>query len=395
LVAETLRQALDRLAIVLPDWMLAHSQPEWVDRYAVRVQEYRLPNSPAKRETYAEVIGADGLALLQAIYALEASVWLREVPAVQVLRRVWVQQYTWRDEQTLRWRQPEELPPAALGIRSPYDEEVRFSKKRETSWVGYKVHLTETCDADAPRLITQVETTLATTADGQMTALIHAALQAKDLLPADPLVDTAYLDAELLVTSQANYGVNLVGPTRADHAWQTHQGGNGFAAKDFKIDWAQQQATCPAGKTSQFWTPAVSTTGAAIIQIKFAKRDCRACPLQPQCTHSDPPRRTVTVRPEEQQRALQVAREREHTTAYVQQYAQRAGIEGTLSQGVRAFDLRRTRYVGMAKTHLQHLLIAAGMNLVRVVRWLAEEPLAQVRPSAFVRLHRPVAAGTA
>lgn len=107
---------------------------------------------------------------------------------------------------------------------------------RETGWVGYKVHLTETCDEDAPRLITQIETTLATTADGEMTAPIHEALKQKDLLPNDHLVETAYFDAELLVTSQEKYGVNLVGPTRHDTAWQARQGGTGFAATDFQVD---------------------------------------------------------------------------------------------------------------------------------------------------------------
>jgi hypothetical protein len=239
-----------------------------------------------------------------------------------------------------------------------------------------------------PRLITHVETTLATTADGQVTTLIHAALQAQDLLPADHIVDTAYLDAELLVTGQQDYGVNLVGLTRHDTAWQAHQEGNGFTAQDFKLDWEHQQATCPAGKDSQLWTPALDTHGNPMIQIKFAKR---ACPVQLQCTRANPPRRTVTVRPEVQHKALQAARAREKTETFAQQYAKRAGIEGTLSNGERNFDLRRTRYIGRVKTHLQHILIAAGMNLMHAARWLVEEPLAQVRPSAFARLQQTAA----
>jgi len=103
-----------------------------------------LPTGQAQRETYAEVVGADGLALLQAVDDAFAPVWLRQVPAVQILRQVRIQNYTWRDNGTLRWRQTDELPPAALAIRSPYDDEVRFSQKRETTWVGYKVHVTET-----------------------------------------------------------------------------------------------------------------------------------------------------------------------------------------------------------------------------------------------------------
>ena len=82
----------------------------------------------------------------------------------------------------------------------------------------------------------------------------------------------------------------------------------------------------------------------------------------------------------------------EETEAFAKQYAWRAGIEGTLSNGVRSFDLRRTRYLGRVKTHLQHILIAASLNLMRVARWLAEEPLTQARSDAFVRLHQVAAA---
>ena len=129
-----------------------------------------------------------------------------------------------------------------------------------------------------------------------------------------------------------------------------------------------------------------------MIQIKFAKRDCRVCPVQLQCTRASLPRRTVTVRPEAQHRALQAARAREKTETFAKPYARRAGIEGTLSQGVRCFHLRRTHYIGRVKAHLQHLLIATGMNLMRVARWLVEEPLAQVRPSAFACFHQVAAA---
>jgi transposase len=150
LVWETMRSALNSLAVVAPAWMHTHSQPDWVEHYRARIQNHCLPSGTAQREAYAEVVGADGLALLQAVDSASASVWLRQVPAVQILRQVWIQNYTWRDERTLRWRQTNELPPAALAIRSPYDDEVRFSQKRETRWVGYKVHVTKTCDEEAP-----------------------------------------------------------------------------------------------------------------------------------------------------------------------------------------------------------------------------------------------------
>src|SRR5207302_7950528 len=86
-----------------------------------------------------------------------------------------------------------------------------------TSWVGYKVHLTETCDDDSPHLLTHVETTPAPVADDVTVPLMHEALAARDLLPGVHLVDTGYVDAQELVSSQQQYGVDLFGPTREDY----------------------------------------------------------------------------------------------------------------------------------------------------------------------------------
>jgi len=61
----------------------------------------------------------------------------------------------------------------------------------------------------------------------------------------------------------------------------------------------------------------------------------------------------------------------------------RSGIEGTLSQGVRAFGMRQSRSRGMQKTHLQHAMIATAINIVRTLAWLDEEPLAPTRVSKF------------
>ncbi len=83
------------------------------------------------------------------------------------------------------------------------------------------------------------------------------------------------------------------------------------------------------------------------------------------------------------------ARQREHTHQFKSEYAKRAGVEGTIAQGVRSFDLRRSRYLGLAKTHLQHLMTAAAMNIVRTLNWLAGEQKAQTRPSRFARLYLP------
>jgi len=97
-VGETMRHALNTLAVAAPAWLVAQSYAEWVGRYGPRLEDYRLPEHQADCDTYAEIIGADGLLLLRAIYAPTALIWLRELRAVQTLRQVWVQNYTWVDQ---------------------------------------------------------------------------------------------------------------------------------------------------------------------------------------------------------------------------------------------------------------------------------------------------------
>ena len=243
--------------------------------------------------------------------------------------------------------------------------------KRTTAWTGYKVHLTETCEVERPNLITNVETTTAAVSDDAVTATIHNALAEHELLPDIHIADTGYVNSELFVDSQEQHQIELIGPTRSDNHWQAKEG-TGFAAADFAIDWEQQEAICPGGKASVSWTPAIDKSKNHVVKIKFTTTDCQACPFRAQCTRSSPPRRTITLRPQPQHQALLAGRQREHTPQFKAEYAKRAGVEGTIAQGVRSFELRRSRYLGLAKTHLQHLMIAAAMNVVRMLNWLAD-----------------------
>lgn len=390
-VGEAMRHALNSLAVAAPDWLREQIQPEWKDRYGPRVEDYRLPKSQPDRQAHAELIGADGYALLDRIYAVNAPSWLRQVPAIETLRRIWLQQY-YRTETQTCWRTEQEgLPPSARFLNSPYDPDAHYAKKRSTSWVGYKVHLTETCDDDRPHLITHVETTAAPTADSDAMEPIHGALAATDLLPSVHLVDTGYVDAKLLVSSRGEHDVDLLGPARVDDHWQAQEA-KGFAASCLAIDWERQQAICPAGRASASWTPARDHRGHPVLKIKFSSADCGGCPHRPDCTRSGRARRTLTVQPPEQYAALQAARQRQETAEFAKQYSKRAGIEGTLSQAVRTFGLRRARYLGQAKTHLQHILIAASLNVTRIGLWLAGEPRAQTRKSRFLVLVQSQAA---
>jgi transposase len=318
--------------------------------------------------------------------------WLREVPAVAILRRVWIQNYL-GDGTQLQWREADNIPPAARFISSPYDLDAHYARKHTTQWVGYKAHLTETCEDDLPHLITHVETTIGPASDGAATPKIHAALQQRDLLPGTHIVDTGFLDADLFVKSWDDYGVDLLGPTRLDYHWQARAGA-GFDAQHFPIDWDQQRATCPAGKTSISWTPAVDNRGNAVVKVKFSSKDCRSCDHVAQCVRSTKryPRRTLTIRPQPQYRALQVARQREATDAFQAEYARRAGIEGTISRGTRAARLRRTRYIGLTRVHLGHILTAVGLNVLRLGEWFLETARAQTRLTPFARLMVDVAA---
>jgi transposase len=385
-VGETFRAVLNSLAVAAPSWLKEQWQEEWIERYEHRVEDYRLPDGKQARQAYALVIGHDGAHLLDALYADPAPIWLREIPAVQTLRRVWVQNFYW-EEGELRWRDLSNAPAAGALINSPYDPEALFAQKRELQWIGYKVHLTETCDEDLPHVITHVETTPAPQADDEVLSHIHAALATHKVLPQRHLVDTGYVVAQELVHSRQDYDVDLFGPTREDYHWQAREN-SGFAASHFDLDWQQKCATCPAGKISSSWTPVQDRRGHPVIKIKFAVQDCRPCPSRVHCTRSqsDSPRRVLTIRPDLEYQALQEARQRQATQEFKTAYHKRAGIEGTLSQGIRAFALRRARYQGMAKVHVQQLFTATALNFCRISAWLFEQPRAQTRQPAFVRL---------
>ena len=160
----------------------------------------------------------------------------------------------------------------------------------------------------------------------------------------------------------------------------------GFAGSNFTIHCEEQYAVCPEGKQSTKWNEVQDRSGNPVIKIGFASRNCRVCPSRERCTRSVRPRRTITLRPEKQNAALQAARQRESTKEFGQEYGKRAGVEGTLSQAVRVCEMRRSRYAGLTKTHLQHVFTATALNFLRVGQWLLGTPRARTRESAFVRL---------
>lgn len=380
LVGEAMRQALNRLAEVAPEWLAGWVPAEWYARYGQRIEQFRLPKAVPAQQAWAQQVGADGQQLLEACWAPAAPAPVRCLPAVECLRRIWIQQYGWRDDQRY-WRPDGEHPPAALLITSPYDGDARFGTKRTTEWVGYKAQVTESCDPDQPALITQVTTTVASTPDQPMLPIIQAALAAKDLLPAEHLVDAGYPSADHLVTSQQQYQVDVIGPVPPDTSWQA-QAQQGFDIRHFYIDWEQQRVTCPHGRVSRWWSPRQDTYGRPLIHVRFAASDCQPCPARAACTLAKEAR-TLSLRVQPAFEALQVARERQTTPDFKARYARRAGIEASLSQAVRRCDVRHCRYIGLAKTQVQHILTAVALNLLRLVDWLVAPDHRPRRPAAF------------
>lgn len=385
-LGETFRAALNSLATVAPEWLINHLQSDWFDRYSRRVENYRLPKLDSEREALGNLIGKDGLALLDAIYTPDSPDWLHRIPAVETLRQVWIQQFYARSEDgSVQWRTTKDMPPSTIAIHSPYDVEAHYSSKRSVDWVGYKAHVTETCGEDCPHLITQVYTTLSTITDDAAVEPIHQALSEKSLLPTEHLMDTGYVTAGHLVNSHTQYGVEIIGPVRSDPSWQARNHPK-FAADQFKIDWDNQVATCPKGQQSVTWFTKIDDRGQPIIEIRFPTATCRACPSRRRCTRSKKDPRGLTISAQAEYTALQARRQSQETPEFLKIYHQRAGVEATLSQGIRRSCLRRSRYIGLAKTHLQHILIATALNFLRLDAWFNDVPIAKTRISRFKKL---------
>ena len=382
---ETLKSALNALALEAPAWLEEILTPDWYERYGQKVDYSKKARTLVEKDIQAVTIGKDGFYLLDALYAETTPAPVRQLKAVEVLRQVWLQQYYAPVEGTVQLRNEKDGPPHSKRIFSPHETEARKSTKRSTTWTGYKVHLTETCEEDLPHLITHVETTVATTQDSTVLPSIHQDLAETELLPQQHLVDLGYTSAQLIVSSQKEHQVDLFGPVALNVKWQAKEG-EGFDLSHFQINWKRKVVYCPQGKRSQSWKNSHDAYGKPTIHVEFRKSHCSACPVRSQCTRAKVNPRGLTLMVQEDYEALVKARERQQTAEFKQQYSLRSGVEGTISQGVRGFQLRQCRYVGLAKTRLQHILIAAAMNLERVYAWLEGVPFAQTRRSHFEKI---------
>jgi len=342
LVAETLRATLDDLAAVVPDWLRATARPVWFERYGRRVEDYRLPKSQEKREAAR---GGRAAALAGRVGAAAggrvAAVVLRPGDALQ-----------------------HEAADGMVGLQGARDRDLRRGCRAPG-------HARNDGPGDAAGHGEQAD--------------IHERLAAKDLLPAEHFVGSAYVDAALLVGSQRDHGVSLEGPVRGMARRRT-EAEQACEQRHFGIDWGRERVTCPQGKASVTWRAGLDEAGAPRIQAVFSRTDCGACGVRPLCMPSKDARRSLYFHPRPECEALNAARTRMHDPTWKERCRVRAGIEGTLSQGVRAFGVRRSRTVGLAKTGLQQACTAAAMNASRIVNWLDQKPRAKTRVTRFTAL---------
>jgi transposase len=408
LAGESVRAAAEALVAAAPDWFASEFDVAGFSaRYGRRVDSWRLPTSQTKRDQLVAEYGGDGLALVRSVYSASAPAWLRELPAVGVLRRVLLQNYYVYEDKTgkqvIRRRDADKdgIPPAPSRIVSPYDLDARWAAKGDDLfWCGYKVHLTETCEnapapepgvrrLDPPNIITNVASTDATVPDVAMTAPVHDMLAARALTPAEHYLDSGYPSAPLVLSSKAEHGIELVTPLLADTSAQA-KAGAGYDRSAFTFDFQARTATCPQGQSSSAWTPCVQD-GTAKIVVTFPAAGCIRCPTRELCTRRKKGGRQVTVPPREVHELQLKARAEQATKAWQTRYALRAGVEGTINQAL-DLGIRRARYRGIDKTRLQHVLTACAINLIRLDAYWNGHMLDRTRTSHLGRLQLSLAA---
>jgi transposase len=399
LAGETVRAALEALAAAAPGWLAGVIGASWQQVCGQRIDGWRLPGSEAKRAELAARYGADGYLLLEAVRAGGAPPWLRELPAVEALRQIWVQRYYRDQDGRVRWREAglagQGLPPGRTRIISPYGLDARYSEKRGKGWSGYKVHLSETCglpgpggSRGVPDLITNVVTTGAAVPDAVMTGPVHDMLAAAGLSPGQHAADAGYASADLLLDARAR-GITLLAPLAADASPQARSGG--YTAQMFTIDWDHQQATCPQGATSRKWAPTQQGNREAYV-VAFPAAACRACPARDKCTSSARSGRQLFLRPRKVHQAAAAARAEQASQQWKDRYAIRAGVEGTIRQATHVTGIRTARYLGLPKTSLEHAAAAAAINLIRLDAWWTSKPAGRTRTSHLQRLNLTTAA---
>jgi transposase len=371
LVLEAVRAALEEAAQRAPDILDGLVDAEWATRYGRPV---RLPSQPTHPATRLKQAGADARQLLEHLPAH------RRGPRAEVLRQIVVHNFVIDARGRLRPRTEKDgQPKGALRLISPYDCEARRAIRGNTRWSGYLVHVTETCEPDdRANLITDIATT-SPTRDTQAVPGIHTRLRDRRLLPRQHLLDGGYLSVTLLHHSHRDHQIELVGPVKTSGAWQGKEQ-TGFTRDDFTIDFDDRQVTCPNGQTSRAWIepPAMAPYTVA----RFHPRQCNPCPDRPACTRGTGAR-TVNFLPRHLHELQTRNRTDQQDPQWRRLYAIRSGVEGTICEFINGHQARRSRYHGLRKTHVQHVLTGIAINIERLASRASRHPHHPRSPTNF------------
>ncbi len=384
LVTEAVRAALEEVARTAGHALDGLVDDDWGRRYGRPV---RLGKNPTRPKTRMNDAGADARRLIEHLAAGYPD--LLRGPQVQALRQIMVQNYHWDAAGRLRWRDDEGdagLPPSAARVVSPYDPAARYSRRGQvTRWTGYLAQVTETCDDDAPNVITDVAVMPATSDDRHALAGIHDRLARRGLLPDAHLVDGGYTSLVHMERAQREHQVTLTGPLPGNPTRQ-HRDQGGYARDDFRIDYDRREVTCPQGQVSKGWHgpyPTSSPDAAPLIVARFTRKQCQPCPVRAACTTSGDGKRTVGFPPRELLELQVRNRADQQDPSWHKRYAVRSGIDGTINEFAHGHGMRHCRYRGQPKAHLQHVLTAIAVNIDRLSRLpLAGNP-APRPPTAF------------
>ena len=268
----------------------------------------------------------------------------------------------------------------AGAVCNPHEPEAQWSKKstsKDTQWVGHKVQIAETVE-DEPRgngeptksLIVSMVTQAATESEkaGMEQTLQEQHEQGMEK-PSELYVDGAYTSGQALKEAHEE-GRELMGPAPA-----SPDRGKVYPAEKFKVDLGNRQAVCPAGQIStQCSRLEEKETGKVSYRFEWGTVACQGCALRTECVSRGQTHRTVTVG--EHHMFLQGRRGEMQTEAFKQKMKRRNGIEGSVSELVRGYGLRKARYRGQGKVRLQNYMIGAACNVKRWFRrmvWEAQQ----------------------
>jgi transposase len=209
--------------------------------------------------------------------------------------------------------------------------------------------------------------------DDHRAAVAQASLAERDRLPAEHLVDKGDTDAQVLLDSQQDDRVTITGPVADDPRWQARTG-EGFDKSRFSVDWDRRVVTCPTGKPSISWLRNTYPKNGVVWEARFSRQDCTPCPFRLHRTRAKVEPRIIRLQTREQH---ECCRRRENSKP--PKNSGRGTRRGPVSRAPTSKPSAGVGYIarsiGLAKTHLQHLLTATAVNLVRISEWWNGIPL--------------------